>query len=95
MAADLLNAAIASKTYTSLAGDIDVANEATPSPNTAKRGPCRRIRINAAGGGALSLVYADKTTDVITSLAAGDVLDVQVAKIVASGTTVTNVTVFW
>ena len=82
-----LVSAVSSKTYAAFGADIDL---------TAQYGTvCRRIRINSAGTGALTLKYGDDTTDTITGLQQGDVLDVQAKAIVASGTNVASVTVFW
>jgi len=92
----MLNAAVSSKTYSNFAADIDLAAVTLPAPNAShKRGPCRRIRINSAGTGALALQYADQSTDTITGLVAGDVLDVQAAKILTTGTGIAGCTVFW
>ena len=69
--------------------DIDLVNGAS-----GRRRPCRRIRV--AGTGALRLVSAAGKTDTTPALAAGEVIDVQAVKIVATGTTVTaGITVYW
>jgi hypothetical protein len=92
---DSLAAAVASKTYTSFGSDIDLKAATLATSGLVTNAACRRIRINAAGSGALSLQYADGSTDTITGLQQGDQLDVQATAILASGTSVASVTVFW
>jgi hypothetical protein len=76
-----LYSAIASATYATVGADIPI------SP------PCRWIRVGATG--TLVIQYANGVQDTITDLLAGEVLHVQAAKIVDSGTTVSKVTIFW
>lgn len=85
--ADRLTSAVTSVTYSSFASDIDLV--------AAKKAPCRRIRINSAGSGALALTYPNGDTDTITGLNGGDVIDVQATKILTSGTSISGATVFW
>lgn len=60
-------------------------------------GPCRRILIG--GAGTLVLVPSSpldgQTSDTITDLLAGTILEVQADKIIDSGTTASKITVFW
>ncbi len=47
-------------------------------------------------GAALAVVYADGSTDVITDCIANEKLDLQLVKILASGTTgIARITVVW
>ena len=82
-----LGSAKTSKTYTSFVADINLITE--------KGETARRVRINTAGSGALSVSYPNGDTDTITGLLAGDVLEVQATKILSSGTSVGSVTVMW
>ena len=83
------------KTYTSFSADIDLVAEGGDV--------CRLITINAAGSGAIALAgILDATTspptewnDTQTGRQQGDELKVKASKILASGTTVTSVTVDW
>jgi len=60
-------------------------------------GPCRRILVGGAGH--LELVPASpldgQTSDTISDLPAGELLEVQATKILDAGTTATKLTVFW
>lgn len=85
--------AILSKTYSSFVSDIDLLAASPGGGTTSSQRPCRRIRLGSSG--TLVLKYLDGTSDTITNLLQGDVLDVQAETIVASGTTITGCTVFW
>lgn len=76
-----------SKTYATIGADTDLVAD---GPG----GVCAR-RILVGGAGTLVLLYADGTTDTITDLLAGAVLDGDVAKIIDSGTTASKLTAFW
>jgi hypothetical protein len=89
-----LESAFTSKTYSSFVADIALTT-AVPTGGVAPGVACRRIRINSAGSGALSIKYADGSTDTITGLQQGDQIDVQAVAILTSGTSVAGVTVFW
>lgn len=82
---DSLGSGTTTMTYASFASNIDLVAE--------KGGPCRRIRVGSTGN--LALRYADKSTDTIIGLTAGENLDVQAAAILSAGTTITSCTVFW
>jgi hypothetical protein len=90
-----LSSALTSKRYQSFSSDINLT-AATPAGASQATGcACRRIRINGAGGGNLAIQYADGSTDIIPVCVANEVHEVQAAKILTTGTDVTDVTVFW
>lgn len=82
---DSLSASNKSKTYATVAADIDIV--------ALGGGPARRIRIGGAGN--LNVDYGNGVTDIIPALLAGDIVDVAATKILLTSTTVTNVTIFW
>jgi hypothetical protein len=82
---DGLGSSHKSKTYPNATGDINVAGDGG--------GVCRRIRVG--GAGAIVIDYGGNVTDTIPGLLAGETLDVQAYRILANGTTATNITVFW
>jgi hypothetical protein len=82
---DSLGVPVTSKTYASFVGGVNCVAE--------KGAPARRFRAGSAGN--LAVVYADKSTDTITGLLAGETVEGQFAAIVEAGTTVTSGTVFW
>lgn len=55
---------------------------------------CRRIRIAAAGNLTLRLID-DTTSYTLTGLVVGEILDVQATRVIASGSTVTAIEVFY
>jgi len=90
------------KTYISFGSDIDLRKDGpggVNSPaNPAEGGAvldCREILV--VSGGVIVLQMSDKagTNDTSPTLAPGTILPVQARKIIASGTTVTAVMVFW
>ncbi len=85
------------KSYTSLAADIDIVAASLGGTDATKGTPqaCRRIRVAGSTAGSLVLTMPGGTNDTIANLNPGDVLDVEAIGIVASGTTVTALTVFW
>lgn len=56
-------------------------------------GPCTAIRVGAAGD--LAVVGADGTALVVPGLIGSEVLHLQAVKLLAAGTTVAKITVFW
>jgi len=93
---DSLSSAVTAKRFTSFVADIDLLVEA-PTAGTAKKCPARRLRIEAVGASpAIAVQFADGSTCVFSGLVANELFDVQISKILATGTTgVTSVTVFW
>ncbi len=83
--------------YTSLGTDIDIVAASLGGADATKGTPqaCRRIRIAGAAGGSLVLTMPNGTNCTIANLNPGDNLDVEAIGIVASGTTVTALTVFY
>lgn len=92
MSSDALSSAICGETFTSFGADISLVGRAVGSYTT--KAPARRIKVITAGSGALVIQYPNGVQQTLT-VADGDVLDVQVAKILASGTNVTKIEVFW
>ena len=92
MSSDSLSSAICGETHTTFSSDIDLVNR-TVGPYTTKA-PARRIKVITAGAGALAIQYPNGVQQTLT-VADGDVLDVQVAKILTSGTSVTKIEVYW
>jgi len=87
------------KDYPTIAADIDLL-AASQTLNSAGGGlgsayPCRRIHVGTGGGGTLKLVTSGGSTGTFYNIADGSVFDVQATKVLASGTTVTNITVLW
>ena len=72
-------------TYAGAVVDTDLVAEG--------KAPCRRIRANAAG--ALVVKRASDKALVTLNFLAGESMAVQVTDLVAAGTTVVGVTVFW
>ncbi len=89
-----------SKTYATVS-DTNLPNayltltQAVSGGNTSGTKPtyARRIRVGTAG--ALSVIYANGVADTIPALRDGECIEGEFASLVASGTTATNVTVFW
>lgn len=95
MSADSLSSTDASKTFTVFSSDINLIT-AIPTGQSAPVGqPCRRIRVNAGSGVAVSIQYASGCTDTLPGYSAGDVIDAKAVAILSSGTTATSITVFW
>lgn len=92
MSSDSLSSAICGETFTSFGSDIDLVNRTVGSYVT--KNPARRIKVITVGGGALAIQYPNGVQQTLT-VSAGDVLDVQCAKILSSGTTVTKIEVYW
>lgn len=87
-----LASASRAKTFSSFGSDIDLVNDTTNGCGCA----ARRIRIQTKGSGVLVLRCASDSADTtFSNLQDGEVLDVQVTKIVASGTSVSAINVFW
>ena len=72
---------------------VTSATHATVSADIPINPPCRRIRVGT--GGALALEYPNGDQDTIPALLDGECVDVQASKILDSGTTCANVTIFW
>jgi hypothetical protein len=81
------------KVYTSFGSDIDLTVDG-PNGGTNKD-LSRRFTLLSAGTLVVARGDAAATNVTITSLVAGQVLDIQAAKIVAAGTTITSVLVHW
>jgi hypothetical protein len=81
------------KVYTSFVADIDLRAD---GPNAGLAGDLSR-RFTILGGGTLVVARGDAaaTNVTITGLVAGQVLDIQAAKIVSAGTSITSVLVHW
>jgi hypothetical protein len=81
------------KVYTSFGSDIDLVAD---GPNSGRSGDLTR-RFTILGGGTLVVARGDSaaTNVTITGLVTGQTLDIQAAKIVAAGTTITSVLVHW
>lgn len=92
MSSDSLSSAICGETITSFGADIELVNRPLSSYTT--KAPARRIKIITAGTGALVVQYPNGVQQTLT-VAAGDVLDIQCAKIISSGTGVTKIEVYW
>lgn len=77
----------------SFATDIDLRTRTVGSytPGTA----IRRIRINQKGTGSLAVEYITGAQHTINNLADGEVIDAQVQKILATGTNVAKIDVWW
>lgn len=86
-----LSSAIRAKVYTSFAADINLITDANGGGDA-----CRRIRV-ISGGVVACYFKDDPTTKVLLEYAAGDVDDVNLSKIGASGdgTTATKIEVYW
>lgn len=84
-----LSAAIASKTYATIAADTNLLTALEADGITS---PARRIRVQVAGN--VSVKYESGVTDTFPMFA-GEVLEGQFVTIFTSGTTATGVTVFW
>ena len=93
---DSLSSACAAKRFTSFGADINLITEA-PTSGTAKGTPARRLRIEAVGASpAIAVQFADGSSCIFSGLVANEVFDVQISKILTTGTSnVTSVTVFW
>jgi hypothetical protein len=92
MSSDSLSSAIAGETITSFVADISLVGRPLSSYTT--KAPARRIKVITAGGGALAVQYPNGVQQTLT-VADGDVLDIQCAKILTSGTSVTKIEVYW
>jgi hypothetical protein len=81
------------KEYSSFATDIDLNGEAPADVNA---GAVGRVEVVTAGGGGLAMKIAGAVTATValTGLAAGDV-PIYPEKILAAGTTVAKVRVWW
>lgn len=93
---DSLSSAVAAKRFTSFGADIDLIAE-VPTGGVAKKCPARRLRIEAVGASpAIAVQFADGSSCVFSGLVANEIFDVQIIKILTTGTSnVTSVTVFW
>lgn len=93
---DSLTSAVAAKRFTSFVADINLHAE-VPTAGAAKGAPARRLRIEAVGASpAIAVQFADGSSCIFSGLVANEVFDVQISKILTTGTTgVTSVTVFW
>ena len=93
---DSLTSAVAAKRFTSFGVDLDLTAEA-PTGGAAKGAPARRLRIEAVGASpAIAVQFADGSSCIFSGLVANETFDVQISKILATGTSnVTSVTVFW
>lgn len=82
--------AVDAKEYTSFASDIDLSSTSESKAGRA----AKNIRVVTAGGGALTVVFADGTQRAFTALTDGEDLTHQV-KTIKSGATVSKIRVEW
>ena len=92
---DALFSAVATKVITDFSSDIDLLKVHPDGMSVAMDRAARRVRINSKGSGALAYVHPNGSTGTPTGLLDGETLYIQVKKILASGTNVSSITVWW
>lgn len=89
---DSLSSASRARTISTFTGGVNLVTDSTNGCGA----PCRRIRVQSKGSGALVLRLAGDSADtVFSNLADGEILDVQAVSITESGTSVSAINVFW